>query len=281
MDVKLTPGYVQAQQAAGLSIKQAASSLNFAVTNGATVVATRCRTDPESDPPTLYFHAAMNGGKLNRRPLKGVASPNKRWKDNKQNEPACTQCLDADHHAVTHKGCYISSEPLDLAPGKWTLLEPYMVVIATHDTVQVLPLDIPDWSDLDKCLSSSGSTNLLNSLNDFSLEDSEVACMATELGSLKEFLKGSLLTVSESSPQSTPMSHKQSSTHQQHKKHWAGPQESELLRTLFLVLFGMLLGVLLVFAGMQLVHVGHTKAEHPWSRWFQTIYVLPTSDSMS
>lgn len=46
---------MELQKNTGLSHLQAASSLNFAVTDGKTTVVTRCRTHPKHDPPTLYY----------------------------------------------------------------------------------------------------------------------------------------------------------------------------------------------------------------------------------
>eukprot|EP00656_Telonema_subtile_P035346 TRINITY_DN3932_c0_g1_i6.p2 TRINITY_DN3932_c0_g1~~TRINITY_DN3932_c0_g1_i6.p2 ORF type:complete len:213 (-),score=18.35 TRINITY_DN3932_c0_g1_i6:116-754(-) len=62
---------------------------------------------------------------------------------------------------TSHNGCYISSEPLDFMPGKWTLVDSNTVcavratwcdggqaVIATRSTLQLIPLEIPAWESL-------------------------------------------------------------------------------------------------------------------------------------
>ena len=43
------------QKASGLTYSQAASSLNFAVSDGQCICVSRCRTHPTQDPPTLYY----------------------------------------------------------------------------------------------------------------------------------------------------------------------------------------------------------------------------------
>ncbi len=51
---------MELQKNAGMSHLEAASSLNFAVSDGQTTVVTRCRTHPEHDPPTLYYCCSEN-----------------------------------------------------------------------------------------------------------------------------------------------------------------------------------------------------------------------------
>jgi glutamine amidotransferase len=43
------------QKTCNVSYEESLSSLNFAVTDGTTILATRCRTHPEQDPPSLYY----------------------------------------------------------------------------------------------------------------------------------------------------------------------------------------------------------------------------------
>ena len=46
---------MEAHKRFGYTQKEAASSLNFACTDGETIVAIRCRTHHSQDPPTLYY----------------------------------------------------------------------------------------------------------------------------------------------------------------------------------------------------------------------------------
>ena len=50
------------QKACGVSFNDSVSSLNFAVTDGTTIIATRCRTHPEQDPPSLYYSFGSTPG---------------------------------------------------------------------------------------------------------------------------------------------------------------------------------------------------------------------------
>ena len=54
----------QLQKQCGLSFEESHSSLNFAVTDGHTVVALRCRTHPKQDPPSLYYSFGEDFGTL-------------------------------------------------------------------------------------------------------------------------------------------------------------------------------------------------------------------------
>lgn len=138
---------MKAQQDAGLTLREAASSLNFAVTDGTTVVATRCRTDPNQDPPTLYYHAARDGRRLQKKASADTVcqSPHQHWKCTVASN---TRRMCNQEPLGHHSACYIASEPLDFAPGKWTLVEPNSAVIATRKTVQIVPLDLPRWQSL-------------------------------------------------------------------------------------------------------------------------------------
>ena len=116
------------QKRAGLSEEQSASSLNFAVTDGTTVVAMRCRTHRRQDPPTLYYCEEM--------PV-AVKTPTKSYRRLVQS-------------SAGEYRCFITSEPLDYDDKKWKLIPKDSVIVATRSSVCIKPMRLPQWDRLGK-----------------------------------------------------------------------------------------------------------------------------------
>lgn len=97
------------------------SSLNFAVSDGKTVVATRFRDSPLEEPPSLYYCKVTH--------MEMVANEMEIHHD-----PKCGR---------KPKGVVIASEPLTYQSENWTLIpKNHMIVVTGESEVQLLPITV-------------------------------------------------------------------------------------------------------------------------------------------
>jgi predicted glutamine amidotransferase len=160
------------QRSVGLSAEESSSSLNFALTDGELVVASRCRTYTEDAPPSLYYHCAPSIAVAVKRrsALCGSAGRHRTPQHCRLSphlaampEPGGADCSTS---AAPGRGrqVIIASEPIDFEDTasrqarrdecgprrqKWQLIKKDSVLIATSDYgVLVAPLSLPAWEDL-------------------------------------------------------------------------------------------------------------------------------------
>jgi len=98
------------------------SSLNFAVTDGKTVVATRFRNNDEQDPPSLYYACTSEYTCKN-----GVIK------------------IEVSQPGEKTKAVIVCSEPLTYDPSKWTLVPKNHVLLVTDGKVHVEPIEEKDF----------------------------------------------------------------------------------------------------------------------------------------
>ena len=112
------------QRSVGISCEESSSSLNFALTDGELVVASRCRTFTEDAPPSLYYHCAPSiavavarrstpsgsAGRCSRTPQQCRLSPHLAAMPEPGGEKEC-----GGGAAVPRRGrqVIIASEPID------------------------------------------------------------------------------------------------------------------------------------------------------------------------
>mmetsp|Transcript_13591 Transcript_13591/g.32189 ORF Transcript_13591/g.32189 Transcript_13591/m.32189 type:complete len:259 (+) Transcript_13591:425-1201(+) len=110
------------------------SSLNFAVTDGRHIVATRCRNDPSEAPPSLYYYYAERSGMRE-------CSKSKAARVDSGSEAAAPAdaggAVDSGSSLRSSlpalcRGITISSEPLTRCSGRWALVPANHMIIVSH-----------------------------------------------------------------------------------------------------------------------------------------------------
>ena len=133
---------MEAQKRVGMKMSDASSSLNFAVTDGQTVVAVRCRTHASQDPPSLYY-----GYGHEEFTLQGKKTPKKQNLSKRQTIRTSGSRTIALSEGG--KAFIIASEPLDYVDAKWKLVpKDTMVVITNGDVITLVPLTLPHYKDI-------------------------------------------------------------------------------------------------------------------------------------
>ena len=172
------------QKAAGMTHEKAASSLNFAISDGQVICVSRCRTHSTQDPPTLYYAQqqkyskgknidARNGAcgsessdsfdssdsgrdgettvldiKCKRKNL--TRSPSRNYMQSKSdayNKFTNHVVLDGCSKSKC-SSCIISSEPLDYVEGKWKLIPKDHMLLVHGNTFQLINLRLPTWDEI-------------------------------------------------------------------------------------------------------------------------------------
>ena len=145
------------QKNAGMTYQEAASSLNFAVSDGQVICVSRCRTHAKQDPPTVYY--AKSQRKETPLDLKcRVFTPPQKGKSSSTN-PAHLMSENSDCHCKqTNRvvldsssgspSYVISSEPLDYVDGKWELIPKDHMLLVYGDTCQLIRLRLPSWDEI-------------------------------------------------------------------------------------------------------------------------------------
>ena len=141
-------GYVQ---------KEAASSLNFACTDGETIVALRCRTHDSQDPPTLYYACSDEEFTLQGSVKRTMITPPKKRIPGRSRPltPRTSNLKKQITLSSSDSVCstfIIASEPLDYVDTKWHLVPKDTMVIVANDTLQLIPLDLPNYDDIGKIM---------------------------------------------------------------------------------------------------------------------------------
>jgi len=141
-------GYVQ---------KEAASSLNFACTDGETIVALRCRTHDSQDPPTLYYACSDDEFTLQGSGKRTMITPPKKRSPGRSRPltPRTSNLKKQITLSSSDSVCstfIIASEPLDYVDTKWHLVPKDTMVIVANDTLQLIPLDLPNYDDIGKIM---------------------------------------------------------------------------------------------------------------------------------
>ena len=193
------------QKAAGMTYQQAASSLNFAVSDGQVICVSRCRTHSTQDPPTLYYaqqKKCPKGGKFDagNRACGSNSSESGRdgettvldlkcKKNNLNRSPSRNYMQsesDAYNKSTNHvvldgcskskcSSCIISSEPLDYVEGKWKLIPKDHMLLVHGNTFQLINLRLPTWDEIGTveatpCIAPNQNEPMLD--DDFSLDGS-------------------------------------------------------------------------------------------------------------
>jgi len=145
------------QKNAGMTYQEAASSLNFAVSDGQVICVSRCRTHAKQDPPTVYY--AKSHRKDSPLDLKcRVFTPPHKGKSS-STDPAHLMSENSDCHCKqTNRvvldsssgspSYVISSEPLDYVDGKWELIPKDHMLLVYGDTCQLISLRLPSWDEI-------------------------------------------------------------------------------------------------------------------------------------
>ena len=112
------------------------SSLNFAVSDGKTVVATRFRDSPSEEPPSLYYCKVTH--------MEMVANE-----------------MEIQHDPnVAPRGVVIASEPLTYQSENWTLIpKNHMIVVTNGTEVQLLPITLTSEMIHSKWISEAEAAN--------------------------------------------------------------------------------------------------------------------------
>ena len=135
---------MEAQKESGMCMKAASSSLNFAVTDGRTIIAVRCRTHATQDPPSLYY-----GHGSEEFTLRG-----KKTRLNAEATSTETRFRRPETRTITlssegGKTFIIASEPLDYVDAKWHLVpKDHMVVIDEDEMLTLVKLELPRFQDI-------------------------------------------------------------------------------------------------------------------------------------
>eukprot|EP01113_Clastostelium_recurvatum_P004885 TRINITY_DN12167_c0_g1_i5.p1 TRINITY_DN12167_c0_g1~~TRINITY_DN12167_c0_g1_i5.p1 ORF type:complete len:450 (+),score=41.87 TRINITY_DN12167_c0_g1_i5:23-1372(+) len=128
-----------------LSPSEVSSSLNFAVTDGHTTIATRFRNHPLDQPPSLYYRKGAEFRCVNGE-FVAVDRP----------DAHCNPCPQTGGPAVDsltgqepEQACIIASEPLTYEKDKWKLVpKNHMVIVTRGVCVKIVPLYVGgpvDW----------------------------------------------------------------------------------------------------------------------------------------
>ena len=173
------------QKQSGMTYDQAASSLNFAVSDGQCICVSRCRTHNKNDPPTLYYCRSNNCDKNDifdikckrRSPTTSPTQTSHKQNNTSSSSSTTTRTrtgnLSSQHSTPRHKmhaisedhdeesntirlpsteGCtpsyMISSEPLDFCEDKWKLIPKDHMLLVYGDTCQLISLRLPSWDDI-------------------------------------------------------------------------------------------------------------------------------------
>ena len=149
---------MEAHKRFGYTQKEAASSLNFACTDGETIVAIRCRTHHSQDPPTLYYACSSEEFSLQGECTKrsGLRTPPSS-KSSHNNRPLTPRTSRVRNQITLSSGCegscstfIITSEPLDYVDTKWNLVPKDTMIIVSNNSLKLIPLKLPKYSDIGK-----------------------------------------------------------------------------------------------------------------------------------
>ena len=151
---------MEAHKRFGYTQKEAASSLNFACTDGETIVALRCRTHHSQDPPTLYYACSseefsLQGECAKRTALRTPPSSPPSSKSSCNGRPLTPRTARTRNQITLSSGCegscstfIIASEPLDYVDTKWNLVPKDTMIIVSNNSLKLIPLNLPKYSDI-------------------------------------------------------------------------------------------------------------------------------------
>lgn len=147
---------MEAHKQFGYTQQEAASSLNFACTDGETIIAIRCRTHDSQDPPTLYYACSseefsLQGESTRNRTLRTPPSS----KNSRGGRPLTPRTSHIRNQITLSSGCdrscstfIIASEPLDYVDTKWNLVPKDTMVVVANNSLELIPLNLPKYSDI-------------------------------------------------------------------------------------------------------------------------------------
>jgi glutamine amidotransferase len=169
---------MELQKMSGISYEKAASSLNFAVSDGQVICVSRCRTHPTQDPPTLYYAYQQKKSKVGysksnnkscssgddeccSRTLDVRCKKQTKWSPSKNLMLSESGTYNNDTNHVVFDGsdqvtsCIISSEPLDYTDecsgnkqNKWVLIPKDHMLLVVGNTIKLISLRLPSWDEI-------------------------------------------------------------------------------------------------------------------------------------